>query len=394
MLTGKDIDVPVTVTGIASGDCASHVSFISGETVYRSSQKDMITSTALSGGTQKFTLHLKSVTKDAVWTFAIDIPAPAILDSQTTTKFDETMNVDVLDVSVTHGSGPANIDVNLLCSVTGSQHDPTFLWTVDGVAQSNTDDTESTFNTATGAKTSTWKAGKLSKDTAYQCIVAWGGPAVYTLDTYYDVFTMKMDDAYIITTHTKTITCHLDGAKMETLKELQWFEETTELGATSFTNTFGASKSTSVLTSAITSDKNYKCKVAGESVTKKIDLYTVSCTTGVAASGQKATVVCTLNGLTVRPEITWDLASGTYKSEINDNNKAQGVILITLEITTLTKDEAPKLSILSPDGNTQHVTLHAYITGGCMCYFVLVPSNFTWHCLFCTWRVVLTNFMN
>ena len=368
VLTGKDIDVPVLVTGIVSEAVSNYVSFSNGQTVYHATQQEHITSSTLVNGTQTFTLHLKGVTQDAIWTFAIDIPTPAILESTSKTHFDKKVTVDVLDVSVTHDNGPAGKEVNLVCTVSGAQQDPTFLWHVNGAAQSNTDDTESVFNAATGTKTSTWKAGKVQQDTSYQCIIAWGGPPVYTLDTYYDMYTMKMNDAYLLTTSAKSITCHLEGAKEETLKELQWFEESTELGHASFTNTYGVVTSTSVVSSTVTTDKSYKCKVGEVSITKKIDLYTVSCTTGLAISGQKATMVCTLTGLTTRPEISWDLPSGSYKSEIDDTKKTEGIIKITLEITALTKYTLVNLSILSPDGNTQTVQLYAYITGRSILY--------------------------
>lgn len=75
-------------------------------------------------------------------------------------------------------------------------------------------------------------------------------------------------------------------------------------------------------------------------------------------------VTCTLTGLTTLPDITWSLASGTYRSEIDGTNRAEGRILIKLNITSLTEDMEVVLTIVSPDGNNQNVNINVYLTGG------------------------------
>jgi len=47
---------------------------------------------------------------------------------------------------------------------------------------------ESTYNSETGVRSSTWLTGDVTKDTAYQCIASIGQDVKYTLDSYYDVF--------------------------------------------------------------------------------------------------------------------------------------------------------------------------------------------------------------
>ena len=100
-------------------------------------------------------------------------------------------------------------------------------------------------------------------DTNYQCVVTWDGIAQYTLDTYYDVFTMSMEDAWLLEGEQhKTITCKLTGARRETMEQLQWYQQSTELGRSSFINTFTDTVSTSVATADITTDKEFKCQVS------------------------------------------------------------------------------------------------------------------------------------
>ena len=91
-----------------------------------------------------------------------------------------------------------------------------------------------------------------------------------------------MLDAYLLESSTRVMTCTLTGAKEATLAEVQWYQGSTELGGAFFANTYAADASTTVVKPIITADTNFKCAVGDMSLTKKMDLYTVSCTTGTS----------------------------------------------------------------------------------------------------------------